>query len=257
MTLCACGQPSPAAFICAGCEHQLARALLAAAAMAPDLEDAVARLMRRGNGGHGGREVPLLVDPGAMAARDALKNTLLTWTRVFVTDEWPSDDIASIAFWLVRRLDRIRLHPAAGEMASDVHREVERAQRAIDRKPDSMYAGPCPRCGADLLGEPGVSVITCSCGAHCEVSDQQDAMMSALWDMLGSVQWCVTAAGACGVRIPEGTAYSWIQRSQLVAHGSRPSMREGAPPVPLYRFGDMIELAARGPRGTKRAARAS
>lgn len=219
MTRCACGQPSPDAAICTQCEHQLTLALMAAAAMAGDLQDAVARLLRRGTGGHGGGEAPLLIDLGAMAVRDHLRNCLAGWVRDTAADDWPADDLAAMAFWLIRRMPMVRLLPQAGEMVRDVTMAVSRAQAAIDRRPDMLPAGPCDVCRAMVYAEAGTDVAACLCGTVMTgVTARREAMVRQA-DILGSPAEIAATLAAIGRRVSDGTIRKWASRGRLQQHG--------------------------------------
>jgi hypothetical protein len=240
--------------LCTGCTDSVARLLLTAANIAADLDDAVAKQLTRGTGGRRSEaEVPLPVDLAASDVRGELLSELRSWMHAvmiasgqrFSCDDAPAYELAAMAPWLIARLDVIRQHPRAGETVR-IRAKVNRALAVIDRKPERLYAGPCPRCGTDLLGQPGASVITCPCGTVHEVSERQYVMGEALWDTLGTVPWIVTAASALGVRLSEHTVRTWVKRGKLARHGERPAAFGGTPQA-VYRFGDAMKLAAERP----------
>lgn len=248
-----CRAPSKDAVLCAGCTSDLAAALATIASLAPDLDDAVGCQLVRGGGGKRADENPLPVDPGAMDVRDAVRNVLGGWVRVIMESRpspraaWPGDLIAVMARWLHARTGLLRQH----EAAASIHREVLEARRAVvvavDRRPDRVYAGPCPDCGADLLGDPGASVITCRCcGGRHEAGERLGAMREALEDQLGSVSWCAAVATATGVPLSENTVKSWAQRERLAPKGERRSPLDTRPHK-VYRLGDVLKLAAQRP----------
>jgi hypothetical protein len=72
--------------LCRTCAASLARSLATAASIAEDLDDAVARLLKRGTGGgkRSGDDNPLPIDTGAMDVRDQLHNCLSGWVRVLI-----------------------------------------------------------------------------------------------------------------------------------------------------------------------------
>jgi hypothetical protein len=158
----------------------------------------------------------------------------------------PAGDIPAMANWLHARKGIIRQHHRAADLKRDLRHRLDTAEATVDLKPPRLYAGPCPGCRADLLGEVGASVITCKCGAVSEVSERRYVMGEALWDTLGTVQWIVTAASALGVRLSEHTVRTWIKRQRLTKRGDRPSALGGMPQS-VYRFGDAMKLAAERP----------
>lgn len=201
--------------------------------MAPDLDDAVARLLKRGGGGRSSREVPLLVDLGAMAARDALKNALAGWVRVFAMGDWPADDVGAIALRLVRRLDFVRLQPEAGEVVRDVTTAVAAAQRAVDRAPDMLPAGNCDGCGAMVYGEAQAASALCVCGAAMvDIAYRREAMVRQA-DVLGTDKEIALTLAAIGRKVSDGTIRMWASRGRLEQR-----------PGKLYRLSDVLALVA-------------
>jgi hypothetical protein len=249
-----CGSPTgDSSYLCTGCTRDLAALLLQAASIAPDLDDAVAKLLRRGSGGRRSEaDAPLPVDLAASGIAYELRHRLGYWVNTTARSRpelWitrPGDSIAAMARWLAAHLADVRQLEGADRMLDDIGRRVHRALAVVDRKPERLYAGPCPQCGTDLLGQPGASVIECRCGRVLEVSAQRDVMGDALWDTLGTVQWSVTAASALGVSLSEHTVRTWVKRKKLVSHGERPAAFGGTLQA-VYRFGDVMKLAAERP----------
>jgi hypothetical protein len=117
----------------------------------------------------------------------------------------------------------------------------------LDGPPPRQYAGPCPGCHADVLGQPGAPVARCKgCGATVEVAAQQDAMRAAMDDMLFTAAQLVSMAAYLGQPVSEHTVRSWVRRRQLVARGEWP--RDHGEPSATYRFGDVLILIARSNR---------
>jgi hypothetical protein len=236
--------------LCRTCSTELRAALTFAAAIAPDLADAVAKFTVRGSGG-GSRRVPASQPPldlDAAAIADELRNCLAGWCRALLGvhpgPPWPVNTTGGMARWLAERTGLIRQAEWAAAMHRDVLHHAGRALAAVDRRPDArLYAGPCPSCGADLLGQPGDAVIACRCGMVSEVDERHEAMRAVLEDQLGSVSWCASMASALGVAVTENTVKSWVQRERLVSHGERVSV-SNRKAYAVYRFGDVLDLAA-------------
>jgi hypothetical protein len=243
-----CGQPSPAAIICAACTGSLRAALELAASIAPDLDDAIARQLRHGSGGRrSGDEQPLPVDLRASDARRDLGVALLGAVADVISGPWPPATIAAMAEWLLASMAELAVHPLAGYEYHAIRRAVDRAAMVLDGPPPRQYAGPCPDCGADVLGQPGAPMARCKgCGAQVEVAAQQDAMRAAMDDMLFTAAQLVSMAAALGQPVSEHTVRSWVRRRQLVARGEWP--RGHGEPSATYRFGDVLVLIARSNR---------
>ena len=150
--------------------------------------------------------------------------------------DYPADTVPAMAAWLAQRMDRIRQHEAAAQIVAGVTGAVRAAQRAIDRPPSRVYGGPCPQCGADLLGQPGEPTVTCpGCGTGYNLATRRAVMEGQLRirlaDTLGTPDWCTTAASACGLHVTAAIIRVWASRRRL-------AQRPGG----LYRFGDIAAL---------------
>jgi hypothetical protein len=243
-----CGRPSPNAVICGACADSLAAALTMAASIAGDLDDAIARQLRHGSGGRrSGDEQPLPVDLRAAEAARELRVELATAVHVTLAGRaWSCNDhsIAGMARWLLMHLGELTQHDRAAGVLFAVRRAVDRAAMVLDGPPPRQYAGPCPGCGCDVLGQPGAPVARCrGCGRTVEVAAQQDAMRAHLDDMLFTAAQLVGMAAALGQPVSEHTVRSWVRRRQLVARGEWP--RDHGEPSATYRFGDVLILIAR------------
>jgi len=246
-----CRRPSPSAVICGTCADGLSAALAMAASIAGDLDDAIARQLRHGGGGRrSGDEQPLPVDLRAADAARELHGCLSGWVQV-IAETAPMmstpDTIRWMAEWLRARMRWIAAHDAAADICREVTRAVSRAAMVLDGPPPREYAGPCPACGNDVLGQPGAAIAACTrCGHSVEVAAQQDAMRAAMDDMLFTAGELVSMAKALGQPVSEFTVRSWVHRDQLVSKGTRP--RDHGAPSATYRFGDVLVLIARSHR---------
>lgn len=239
--------------LCGSCTRELGTALLTAASIAGDLDDAVARLLKRGGGGRSSEtSAPLPVDLEAADVARKLRGWLFGGVGLVLAEDEPSPSpaIEPCAWWLARNVQRVRQHADAVKIHKGITEAVARALAVIDRKPERIYAGPCTQCGADLLGTAGDTSITCACGTEHSVSDRQLALQLAMYDLLGSATWCAGTAAAVGVDLSENTIRTWVKRGKLVSHGQRPAPLGGRP-FEVYRFGDVLDLAAARRPGTR------
>jgi hypothetical protein len=253
-----CGSPSPSAIICGGCQASLLAALELAAKIEPDLLDAVARQLHHGHGKTMGSEPPLPYDPAASEARHALQLALGTAIWHLAGTAWPVDPTSTgdMAGWLGDHMAELASYPRAARDYHAIRHAVDRCARVLDGPPATVYAGPCPACGTDLLAAPGAAIVKCRfvtqvtvngqpvlCGTAVDVRVQQDAMRAVLEDRLFTAAQLVSMAAALGKPVSEHTVRSWVKRRQLVPRGEWP--REHGEPSATYRFGDMLDLAAR------------
>ena len=221
-----------------------------AAAIEADLLDAVARQLRHGHGGKSASaEPPLPYDPAASDARRALAMALGDAAWHLDVTAWPAIGYPAIGYtarWLAEHVTELAASPRAGRDHAAITTAADRCVKVLDGPPATVYAGPCPGCGADLLGVPGIPLITCRCGRPADVRLQQDAMRAVLEDRLFTSAELVSMAKALGQPVSEFTVRSWVHRRQLAPKGTRP--RDHGEPSATYRFGDLLDLAARRQR---------
>jgi hypothetical protein len=238
-----CGSPTgDSSYLCTGCTRDLAALLLQAASIAPDLDDAVAKLLRRGSGGRRSEaDAPLPVDLAASDAKADLQHwldycALSTWRRA--TDAaYPSGGIASRATWLAAHLTVVRQHPYAGKMLDKLREQVRRALAVVDRKPERAPAGLCDNCGRQLLAELGADSVTCACGMTVLALQDKRRERAAAADVLGTAAEISGALTKIGISIPRGTITSWGSRGRL-------TMRPGG----VYAMSDVLALHAQSQR---------
>lgn len=247
MTTPACGSctaPVTDAYLCAGCTRDLAGQLLLAASIAGDLDDAIARLLKRGSGGpRSEAEAPLPIDLAASDAATMLKVCLFHWVSVTVLpwpagqpcapEDAPAHTIDSMARWLAVRRGRIRQHARAADAHREITEAVRRALAVIDRKPERAPAGQCSACGAQLLAELGADEVTCGCGALTIALTARRRERAAAADVLGTAGEISGALERIGIRVPRGTITSWASRGRLTAR-----------PGGAYALSDVLALHA-------------
>ncbi len=193
--------------------------LLTAASIASDLDDAIARLLKRGSGGRRSEtEAPLPVDMAASDAAERLRLWLLRMTVEFVTsvDEWPPSDIRTMARYLLVRIADIRVHYTAAGDLNGLRERVHQALAVIDRKPERAPAGQCDNCGRQLLAELGAESVTCACGMTALALQDKRRERAAAADVLGTAAEISGALERIGIRIPRGTITSWASRGRLL-----------------------------------------
>ena len=235
-----CGSPVADASICTRCTRDLAALLLTAASIAGDLDDAVAKLLKRGSGGKRSEaNAPLPFDVAASDAKDNLQHkldfwSLRTWRRSVMQAEYPPGGIARRAHWLAAYLGAARQDPHAGRLLDDIRRVVQRAQAVIDRAPERITAGLCPQCKRELLAELGADEVTCGCGMLITALNDKRRERAAAADVLGTAAEISGALAAIGISVPRGTITSWASRGRLGARG-----RSG-----MYALSDVLALHA-------------
>jgi hypothetical protein len=242
--------------VCGACAGQLGRDLGDIPALVDQLEVTLSRQTSGGAGG--GNERPLPYDPRASEALDALRTTLVGWTRVLLDGmtrpegprcegcahpsctlidytTWPRDTLTDMARWLLRRHRSLIRHPAAQEIVEEVGDVVRAAGRVIDRPAERWYAGPCT-CGVDLYARVGAVRVMClACGAEHHIDQRREYLLSSLRDMLATASQAahiLTQLLGSGVVLQPRTVRNWAVRGHIIAKGTD---RQGRP---LYRVAE-------------------
>lgn len=237
-------QPADGAQLCGGCLDQLAMRLREVPGLVDELETTVTRQDRLGarGGGARGSETPLPFNGAASDARTTLRDILGLWCRdvadrsgaALPTAKVAPQVTSAAAEWLLDHLRAVAHHPAAGDLYDEVTDAIWQAVRAIDRPPDTVFAGPCG-CGALLYALLGRSTVTCrECAAVHNVADCWDWMRRApSWLAYEGTSADVSMVLAwAGVQVSGGTIRKWAHRGKLARWGRR------------YRVGDVVAVAA-------------
>jgi hypothetical protein len=212
-----CGAPVADARLCQGCTRDLAELLLLAASIAGDLDDAVARLLKRGSGGRSSSpEPPLPVDLAASEAAHELRVELaVTVAELLKPGEDVKPDTRLLARWLVAHLARIRQHDRAPQMLDAIRHRVHQALTVIDRPAERAPAGQCEACGTQLLAELGADEVRCGCGILTVALQAKRRERAAAADVLGTPAAVSDALAAIGIAVPRGTITSWVSRGRI------------------------------------------
>lgn len=133
----------------------------------PGLNDELASLLARSGGDPGDRssdEVGISLDPAVVAARDHIRMTLVSWTRITLEEgPWkhaPADTITAISAWLLRRCDWLLNQDWTPELVDNVRTTVRESRGLI--QPNTTYRielGPCP----ELVVDQGAETVIHRC----------------------------------------------------------------------------------------------
>lgn len=210
-----CGRPSPSAVICGTCTASLRATLELAAAIEPDLLDAVARQLHHGSGGKTpAAEPPLPYDPAASDAAEALHRCLSGWISVIAMVPPPAGSIRGMAAWLNARMQHVSHHELAADILSSVRHAVDRCVRVLDAPPERHPAGDCS-CGRPLLADAHADEARCACGEVTTGIMASRAERAAAADVLGSADAISGALAGIGIRVSGGTIRQLITRGRL------------------------------------------
>lgn len=287
-----CGRIADAA-LCSSCAGDLARALRSVPELLDDLEVTRTRGDRLGDAGRGG-EQPMPHKDTASTALWVLGNVLTTWMRDIarsrgltiaaasrprpparaippgartddagrpaMTTDPPDPAVESARFaasWLLEHISDIRAL-YGDEDATQAHDEITdaiaQARRAVDRPATRIFVGLCDECGADLYGVPHRSRAECQqCGALYE--DMAERWESALLKLRGYPATAATIAHMAGelygVMIDRKLINQWHTRGDIAPVPVDHQSDDG---TPRFRFGDVLDRAARSVSRTRREA---
>lgn len=244
MTECeVCGQPADGALLCGGCVDQLAVRLREVPGLVDELDTTITRQDKLGARGAGGgqSEPPLPFNARASDARTDLRDILGSWCRDVAERSGDSvpyvQDVRNAAVvassWLLGHLRATAHHPAAADLYEEVTDVIWQAVRAIDRPPDTVFAGRC-ECGALLHAYPGRSTVACrACALEHDPLDRRATMIASLIHHEGTAADVSRILALAGVQVPADTIRKWARRGKLQRLPGR-----------LYRVGDVVDVAA-------------
>ncbi|GJF06704.1 hypothetical protein [Pseudonocardia sp. D17] len=248
-----CHRPVADGALCRGCTTALRDDLAEVAGLSGELDTWRAKLDRIGSRApRGGQNIPLGYRPAAVEVADVLHMTLAGWARDVAEHtgdpDIPTDPHApALASWLADRLEAARHLTFAGVLADEVGYAVRTARRAIDRPADRTYAGPCDvelpdgaRCDADLYAFPGADHVVCrACGARYLMAERRAWLLDGVREHLATAAEISAGVGELyGQPINRRTITTWHHRNRLPERGRT------AQGYPLYRIGDVLDLAA-------------
>lgn len=239
-----CTQPAAGAYLCATCTRTLETLLAEIPALGADLELTRSRQARmRGHavGSVGHATSGPLWDERASRAVRALHAALDAEVRQLTGRTWPAT-IPTLAGHLLARLDTIRHTERASATLDTLDRVVKAARRAIDRPTDLVYGGPCDECQADLYAHGTATHFTCpSCGTVYGFEARREWLLHATTDsLLTATEASRVLAGLVGRSLSPNTIRTWANTGRLANHGHDGNR-------PLYRVGDLVELARTTP----------
>lgn len=251
-SICNCGKPTrDNAYVCDGCLGDLTKALAEIPWLAGELEITVAK--QRGVdytalGGSPSSESPLPVHAPALEARRVLRVALVTCIRFCeeerirhqsASNRQPVDSLESMSRWLMWRVDGLGLNDMGYEFVTDITEAARACRRAIDRKPERRYAGPC-ECGRDLYHKPGATDVDCrDCERTYNVAELYAWMRQGVMGRLVTASEGSTLLGRFDLTTPQATIDMWHLRKRIVDHGQNPAGHR------LYLIDDLLTLAAK------------
>ena len=272
-----CDAECKGAFMCRPCLRELERAIGDMPALLGHLEDAIARranvyranaptacaeepdggaearherhtrpdgtlfpCLRSRDGRIALRASPLPVNLDAVEVRWDAWNTLTTWARHLAESRGAEPPTTrGLIGWLLKHAESIRFDDAAAEIHDEItyaHRQVE---RAVDRSPERIYAGPCRQefaefcCVRDLYARPDGEIVCDGhrgdregCKAEHNVADRNAFIRAELEGRLLPLDNALDALRYWHLEEPPRRVVNdWVRRGRLpeYAIGDRPA----------------------------------
>jgi hypothetical protein len=191
-------------------------------------------------------QVKLPYNLAAAEARRAYRHALVMCVRFCdeesirhqaPTNRTPVDSLEAMSRWLMWRIDGLAFNDMAYGFVSEITTAARACRRAIDRKPERRYAGPC-KCGRDLYHKPGATDVTCTdCGSLYNVAELYEWMRKGVAGRLVTAREGSTLLGRFDMPTPQATIDQWHSRGRIADRGHSPKGRR------LYLIDDLIELA--------------
>lgn len=240
--------PYPAgegAFVCKNCLHGLRRDLGDIPALIDDLHTTLSRQDVVGaSSGRRASESSLPWKETASEALWVLIDTVMSAVRDFHQPGVPFPDApVAGARWLLAESGLVAASRDGGRVVDEIGAAVAKAYEVIDRPPELLVAGQCGHRGCEeyLYARPDAKTTTCrGCGAEHEVAERRSWMVAYAAEMqLPAVQCLSWVKLLMGKTIPRGTWDGWVYKSGRIA-----SVAQDHVGNPLYRFGDVRDLAA-------------
>lgn len=256
--------------VCTTCAHHTHTALHTVADwLAEDLDTLLTRQTRYGTPTTPHTHTPdppLPCDLRATEARTILHTTLTAWATTIrdAIGGTPPARLAPLAAWLTHYTDWLRHAPYAPQANDEIQAAVTQALRLVDIPPRPEYAGHCTTCGQPVYAvhlRPGLPCRRPGCTGT--VPDPHQARLDrlrALDDTLMTPAEASTCLARAGLTLTPSAIRGHARRGNLSQRGTRRILTRSQQPgtarrtvtVPVYRFGDILNIALHPPARTLR-----
>ncbi len=227
-----CGALTTDGLLCTRETNALMQNLKALPELLRELQTTLTRQNNSGTGNGGkGAERPLPFDNNASEVGDIVRNTLSTWVRELSMgdDKDLADNPRAWAHWLLLRIERIRGHAAAPEIADEIDHCVRSIRRAIDNRAERVYLGPCQNvvdgkpCQSDELTRDGIvskatqlyapanaEAYDCpKCKTPVNVAERRAELLGLVADQAATVGTCAKVLALFGLEVKASTIQNW------------------------------------------------
>jgi hypothetical protein len=259
LTCPVCDVPTNDGLMCRTDTARLSADLAALPALLRELQTTLTRQTKTGGDNVGtstGKARPLPFDVQASDVGDVVTNTLSTWVRELDAGDTVglADNPRALAHWMLVRIERIRSHIAAAEIADEISYCVRIIRHAIDRRPDKVYLGPCQTivegapCKTQLYAPATAEAYDCpQCGQPVNVAQRRQELLALIADQVGTVGTCCQVLAMFGLEVKAHTIHNWT-RARIDRDGItyvarlQPERLDADGKTALYRVGAVVTL---------------
>lgn len=265
--LCGCTRPTRQGHtLCNACINELEKHLAEMNWLNNELDTTLTRTKGIDYNRVGGRssETALPWNDLASRARHHLKTELThTFRLLWATgDPIPTNDIVSIAAWLLTRLDTITRRDDAETIADQITHASNAARTVVFAKPEKkIFVGRCEGrieddgyeivelpCEGEILAPEGSLDGECDrCGRSYDAAEQTNRLLAAVEDKLFTLHRVAQLFSFLHPNIPTERTRSilryWEEHDRIMAKGhvSR-ATKNGPVQTPIYPFNDLREM---------------
>jgi hypothetical protein len=234
-------------YLCRNCNDTLIRNLKAIPWLLEELEVTLSRQdCLSESSDRSSDEQPLPLNMRAVEVRIDLNAVLAAWAlHVAGKNEGLLAGVVwselRLAQYLLERVGDILTDPAAGQCADEIGDIRRRAQRAIDKPVQQVFAGPCDDCGKDLYAHPSKAEVSCKnpdCGMVYDIEARRRWLLGKAEDqLLPATEMSRALSGLLRKPITGSMLRGYAHRGRITAH---PPIRLGGPA--LYRVGEVRDI---------------
>lgn len=227
-----CGRPTDR-MLCNGCLRRLRGDLADVGWLDTELAAALARQVAMAMPGSTTSEIPLPIGRGALKARSILRSRLVGWCRDLAEShsyELPGDTLPMMAAWLAAYEDDVAMHPAADELADEIHQAIVYAKQIVDLPANrtQFAVGPCPELTCSGQVRVFVPAEHTDALARMECRSCERTWDTTQWSRLGKrimarqgrdTALLDSASAAILLGVTDRTVRNWISAGRLANHG--------------------------------------
>lgn len=249
-TICtapACQLPALNGFLCRNCTAVLTRDLKAIPWLLEELEVTLSRQDCLSEGSdRSSDEQPLPLNMRAVEVRIDLNAVLAAWAlhtaaRFDGLDRTVVWTELRLAQYLLEHVRDLLTDPAAGQCADEISDIRRRAQRAIDKPVQQVFAGPCDLCDVDLYAHPSKAEVECrnpECGAVYGIEERRRWLLGKAEDqLLPATEMSRALSGLLQKPITGSMLRGLAFRGRITAH---PPIKKNGPA--LYKVGEVRDV---------------